>query len=38
MVKGEAANFIVYQGPGAGLPMKISLKGFGKALETLDSQ
>lgn len=38
MVRGEAANFILYQNPGAGLPMKISLKGFGKALEVLDSQ
>jgi invasion protein IalB len=38
MIRGEAANFILYQGPGAGLPMRISLKGFGKALEALDSQ
>jgi invasion protein IalB len=38
MIRGEAANFILYQGPGAGLPMRISLKGFGKALEVLDSQ
>jgi invasion protein IalB len=38
MIKGEAANFILYQAPGAGLPLKISLKGFGKALELLDSQ
>ncbi|MDP9138440.1 MAG: invasion associated locus B family protein [Pseudomonadota bacterium] len=37
LIKGEAANFILYQGPGAGLPMTISLKGFGKALEALDS-
>ena len=38
MIKGDAANFILYQGPGAGLPMTISLKGFGKALEALDNQ
>jgi invasion protein IalB len=38
MIKGETANFIVYQGPGAGLPLKITLKGFGKALEVLDRQ
>lgn len=35
--KGNMANFIIYEGPGAGLPMKISLKGFGKALDALDN-
>jgi invasion protein IalB len=34
--KGSVANFIIWEGPGAGMPMKISLKGFGKALEALD--
>jgi invasion protein IalB len=34
--KGTVANFIIYDRPGAGMPIKISLKGFGKALATLD--
>jgi invasion protein IalB len=34
--KGSVANFIIWEGPGTGMPMKISLKGFGKALEALD--
>jgi invasion protein IalB len=34
--KGSVANFIIWEGPGSGMPMKISLKGFGKALEALD--
>jgi invasion protein IalB len=34
--KGSVANFIIWEGPGAGMPMKISLKGFGKALDALD--
>jgi invasion protein IalB len=34
--KGSAANFIIYEGPGQGLPMKISLSGFSKALAALD--
>jgi invasion protein IalB len=34
--KGSVANFIIWEGPGAGMPMKISLKGFGKALAALD--
>lgn len=34
--KGKLANFIIYEGPGAGVPMGISLKGFGKALTALD--
>jgi invasion protein IalB len=35
--KGNVANFIIWEGPGAGMPMKISLKGFGKALDALDA-
>jgi invasion protein IalB len=35
--KGTAANFIIYEGPGQGLPMKISLSGFSKALAALDN-
>ena len=31
MRKGTAANFIIYQGPGLGMPMKISLNGFSAA-------
>ena len=34
--KGTVANFFIYAGPGAGVPLKISLKGFGKALDALD--
>jgi invasion protein IalB len=34
--KGTAANFIIYEGPGQGLPMKITLSGFSKALAALD--
>jgi invasion protein IalB len=34
--KGSVANFFIYAGPGAGVPLQISLKGFGKALEALD--
>ena len=33
--KGTAANFIIYQGPGLGLPMKISLSGFSAAFSAL---
>jgi len=33
--KGSAANFIIYQGPGLGLPMKISLSGFSAAFAAL---
>lgn len=36
MKKGNAANFIIYEGPGAGMPMKVSLEGFSKALAELD--
>ncbi len=34
--KGNAANFIIYEAPGVGLPMPISLKGFSDALANLD--
>jgi invasion protein IalB len=34
--KGKAANFIIYEAPGVGLPMAISLKGFSDALDNLD--
>jgi len=33
--KGTAANFIIYQGPGMGMPMKISLSGFSAAFADL---
>lgn len=36
MKKGGAANFIIYEAPGLGLPMKISLEGFSAALGELD--
>ena len=36
MKKGTAANFIIYEAPGLGLPMKISLEGFSAALGELD--
>ncbi len=35
---GTAANFIIYEAPGLGIPMKISLEGFSKALAELDKQ
>lgn len=34
--KGKAANFIIYEAPGMGLPMKLSLEGFSAALAALD--
>ena len=34
--KGTEANFIVYEAPGIGLPMKLSLEGFSAGLEALD--
>ncbi len=37
MKKGTAANFIVYEAPGLGVPMKISLEGFSAGLENLTS-
>ena len=33
--KGTAANFIIYQAPGLGMPMKISLNGFSAAFAEL---
>jgi len=35
MKKGTAANFIIYEAPGLGLPMKISLDGFSAAFAAL---
>ena len=35
--KGTAANFILYEAPGLGIPMKISLEGFSAALDNLGS-
>ncbi len=35
MKKGTAANFIIYEAPGIGLPMKISLAGFSAAFNAL---
>jgi invasion protein IalB len=37
MKKGTAANFIVYEAPGLGIPLKISLEGFSAALDNLNS-
>ncbi|MCA3560787.1 MAG: invasion associated locus B family protein [Aestuariivirga sp.] len=34
--KGKAANFIIYEAPGIGLPMKLSLDGFSASLAALD--
>lgn len=36
MKKGTAANFIIYEAPGIGLPMKISLEGFSAAFGALE--
>ena len=36
MKKGNEANFIIYEAPGIGLPMKMNLEGFSAALEELD--
>ena len=36
--KGTAATFYLYDRPGNGYPLKISLDGFGKALEELSKQ
>jgi invasion protein IalB len=38
MKKGTAANFIIYEAPGLGIPMKISLKGFDASLTALNAQ
>jgi hypothetical protein len=34
--KGKLANFIIYEAPGIGLPMKLSLEGFSASLAALD--
>ena len=34
--KGKEANFIIYEAPGIGLPMKLKLDGFDKGLASLD--
>lgn len=34
--KGNVANFIIYEAPGIGLPMKMNLDGFSAALAALD--
>lgn len=36
MKKGKLANFIIYEAPGIGLPMKLSLGGFSAALAELE--
>jgi invasion protein IalB len=36
--KGKEANFIIYEAPGIGLPMKMKLEGFTQALAALDKQ
>jgi invasion protein IalB len=36
MKKGGGANFIIYEAPGLGIPMKISLEGFSAALDALN--
>lgn len=36
MKKGKEANFIIYEAPGIGLPMKLSLNGFSAAMAELD--
>jgi invasion protein IalB len=37
MQKGTAANFIIYEAPGLGIPLKVSLEGFSAALENLNT-
>ena len=37
MKKGTSANFIVYEAPGLGIPLKISLEGFSAALDNLST-
>jgi invasion protein IalB len=34
--KGKEANFIIYEAPGIGLPMKLSLEGFSASLAALE--
>jgi invasion protein IalB len=36
MKKGNEANFIIYEAPGIGLPMKLSLDGFSASLSALE--
>ena len=36
MKKGKEANFIIYEAPGIGLPMKLSLEGFSASLAALE--
>jgi invasion protein IalB len=36
MKKGKEANFIIYEAPGIGLPMKMSLEGFSASLAALE--
>lgn len=36
MKKGKEANFIIYEAPGIGLPMKLSLSGFSAGLADLE--
>lgn len=36
MKKGKQANFIIYEAPGMGLPMKLSLEGFSASLSALE--
>lgn len=38
MKKGKVATFIIYDGPAAGLPLKIELKGITDALAALDKE
>ena len=38
MKKGKIATFIIYDGPAAGVPLAIDLKGFTDALAALDKQ
>jgi invasion protein IalB len=38
MKKGKIATFIIYDGPAAGVPLEIDLKGFTGALAALDKQ
>jgi invasion protein IalB len=33
--KGTAANFIIYEAPGIGMPLKVSLSGFADAYKAL---
>ncbi len=37
MKKGKEANFIIYEAPGIGMPMKLSLSGFTASLDALQA-